>query len=236
MNASQPLKDKLAVVTGGSRGIGRYIAEALLAGGAEVVITARGQGPLEETARALGGRCHAHACDHGSPEAIETMAAAVRERHGDPDILVNNAAVMHAGPVTDFPLAHWNAMIATNLTGVFLVTRAFLPAMIEADRGDIFMISSMSGKKGDPGSAAYNASKFGLQGFSQALMYEARRHNIRVMVLNPSRIDTGDDPGPHYGPGLYLHAADVAATILHLAALPGRTMIRDMDIFGTNPP
>lgn len=97
------------------------------------------------------------------------------------------------------------------------------------------MISSMSGKKGDPGSSAYNASKFGLQGFSQSLAYEVRRNNIRVMVLNPSSVNTGADDGPSYGPGLYLHGADIAETVVFLSRMPGRTLIRDMDIWGTNP-
>jgi len=97
------------------------------------------------------------------------------------------------------------------------------------------MNSSMSGKKGDPGAAAYAASKFGLQGFAQALNYEVREYNIRVMVLNPSSVNTGKDDGPAYGKGQYLHAADIASTVAHLAQLPGRTLIRDMDIWGTNP-
>jgi 3-oxoacyl-[acyl-carrier protein] reductase len=110
-----------------------------------------------------------------------------------------------------------------------------LPGMIERNRGDIFMISSTSGKKGDPGMAAYAATKFGLQGFSQALQYEVRNHNVRVMVLNPSSINTGPDTEPTEGPGLRLHAADLAATIVHLCGLPRRTLVRDMDVWGTNP-
>ena len=107
--------------------------------------------------------------------------------------------------------------------------------MLRKERADIFVISSMSGKKGDPGAAAYAASKFGLQGFAQALMYEVRKHNVRVMVLNPSSVDTREAAGEDHGPGLFLHARDIADTIVHLARLPGRTLIRDMDIYGTNP-
>ncbi|MFH0792544.1 MAG: SDR family NAD(P)-dependent oxidoreductase, partial [bacterium] len=166
---------------------------------------------------------------------IKKMAKGVLDKFCAPDILVNNAGLIRHAPVVELSLDHWNEVITTNLTGVFLVTRAFLPAMIEKNRGDIFMISSMSGKKGDPGGSVYAASKFGLQGFSQALAHEVRRHNIRVMVLNPSSVDTGPDTGPKHGPGLYLHAADIADTLVHLACLPGRTLIRDMDIWGTNP-
>jgi len=229
------LSRKVAVVTGGSRGIGRHIAAALHQAGASVAITGRRQKTLTRAAQELGERCRPYVCDQRDPEAIRSMAEAVVAEMGAPDILVNNAGRMRGGQVVGMSLEHWNDVIETNLTGVFLTTRAFLPAMLRNERGDIFMISSMSGKKGDPGGSAYAASKFGLQGFSQALMYEVRGENLRVMVLNPSSVDAGPENGPKFGSGLYLHAADIADTIVHLACLPGRTLIRDMDIFGTNP-
>jgi 3-oxoacyl-[acyl-carrier protein] reductase len=225
----------IAVVTGGSRGIGRHIAAALTKAGATVAITGRNEDTLKTAAGAIGSHCHPYVCDQHDPEAISAMAGAVTKDLGPPDILVNNAGAMLGGSVVDMPLDQWNLVLQTNLTGVFLTTKAFLPGMIEKNRGDIFMISSMSGKKGDAGAAAYAASKFGLQGFSQALTYEVRGHNIRVMVLNPSSVDTGVADGPAHGKGLHLHAADIAATLVHLAMLPGRTLIRDMDIWGTNP-
>jgi len=230
------LNEVTAVVTGGSRGIGRHIAAALHEAGATVAITGRAESTLKEAADAIGARCHPFVCDQRDPAAIEAMAAAVQERLGSVHLLVNNAGGGRSGKVVDLPLDAWREVIDLNLTGVFLTTKAFLPGMIARERGDIIMISSMSGKKGDPGTSVYNAAKFGLQGFSQALNYEVRRHNIRVMVLNPSRVDTSEEPGADHGPGLYLHAADIAATVVHLAALPGRTLIRDMDIWGTNPP
>jgi 3-oxoacyl-[acyl-carrier protein] reductase len=229
------LSGKLAVVTGGSRGIGHHIARVLHEADATVAITGRHQKTLDKAAREIGEKCRPFVCDQRKPEAIETMSRSVLKKLGTPDILVNNAGVMRGSSVVEMPLDLWNEVMETNLTGTFLVTKAFLPAMLRKGRGDIFMISSMSGKKGDPGSAAYAASKFGLQGFSQALNYEVRRSNIRVMVLNPSGVDTGPDTGPEFGPGLHLHAADIAETILHLVCLPGRTLIRDMDIWGTNP-
>lgn len=230
------LAEKVAVVTGGSRGIGFHIAKALHRAGAAVAITGRSTETLHTAARDIGERCRPYVGDQRDPAAIEDMAAKVVSEMGAPDILVNNAGVYRQAPVLELRPETWNEVIETNLTGVFLTTRAFLPAMLAKPRADIFMISSMSGKKGDPGAAAYAASKFGLQGFSQALMYEVRKHNIRVMVLNPSVVDTREDRGRDAGSGVYLHAADIAATIVHLACLPGRTMIRDMDIYGTNPP
>ena len=235
MKRHDSLNGKIAVVTGGSRGIGRHIAQALHGAGAHVAITGRDGKMVEASASAIGARCQPFVCDQRIPAAIDAMAKAVVQRFGDPDILVNNAGIFAGGFVAEMTLEDWNDVISTNLTGVFLTTKAFLPGMIKKNRGDIFMISSMSGKRGDAGTSAYSASKFGLQGFSQALFYEVRNSNIRVMVLNPSSVDTGKDSGPPHGAGLYLHAADIASTIVHLAAMPGRTLFRDMDIWGTNP-
>ncbi len=234
MNQSK-LEGKLTVVTGGSRGIGFHIARALHEAGAKVAITGRNKETLKQASQAIGERCKPFVCNQRNPSDITAMAEVILEGMGAPDILVNNAGLHRGTPVEQMDLDLWNEVIETNLTGVFLTTKAFLPFMKKKERADIFMISSMSGKKGDPNAGAYAASKFGLQGFSQALMYEVRRDDIRVMVLNPSRVDTGKDSGQTHGPGLHLHAADIASTVVHLACLPGRTMIRDMDIFATNP-
>jgi len=229
------LSEKFAIVTGGSRGLGLHIAEALYAAGAKVAITGRNKKTIAQAAKDIGDEVYPYVCDHGDAESIQKFSKKVVKEHGAPDILVNNAGLMLFGPVLSFSLEDWDKMMNTNLRGVFLTTRAFLPGMIEKNRGDIYMISSMSGKKGNAGTAGYNASKFGLQGFSQALLYEVRKHNIRVTVLNPSSIDTGADTGAKEGAGLHLHAADLAATIVHLCCLPGRTLVRDLDIWGTNP-
>ncbi|MCC6143616.1 MAG: SDR family NAD(P)-dependent oxidoreductase, partial [Candidatus Hydrogenedentes bacterium] len=109
----------------------------------------------------------------------------------------------------------------------------FLPGMIDRASGDIFFISSMSGKKGDPLGGAYCASKFGIQGLAQSLLYEVRKHNIRVMVLNPSSVVTGAESEENASQRL--HAVDIAKTVVHMATLPSRTLIRDMDLWGTNP-
>jgi 3-oxoacyl-[acyl-carrier protein] reductase len=229
------LTGKIAIVTGASRGIGRHIAAALHEAGAKVAVTGRNLNTLEAAARAIGERCKPFPCDQRNPDVIASMANRVASELGSLDILVANAGVYRSAPVTEMSLDFWNDIVETNLTGTFLTVQAFLPGMIAKNRGDVFLIGSMSGKKGDAGTSAYNASKFGLQGFAQALTYEVRKHNIRVMILNPSTVNTGADDGPEFGKSLHLHAADIASTIVHLATLPGRTLIRDMDIWGTNP-
>ena len=170
------LSGKVALVTGGSRGLGRHIARALHGAGVAVGITGRDEATLSRAAKEVGERCQSFVCDQRDPAAIQAFASEATSKLGAPDILVNNAGLYRGGTaVQDMPRTYWDEVIGTNLTGVFLTTQAFLPGMIEKNRGDIFMISSMSGKKGDAGAAAYCASKFGLQGFSQSLMYERSR-------------------------------------------------------------
>jgi len=234
---STDLTDQLVVVTGGSRGIGFHAARAFHDAGCRIAITARHEADLDDAAEAIGPNCSPFVCDQRDPEAITGFARSLLDELGPPAILVANAGGgWGSRPVLEMPVDDWNRILETNLTGTFLTCRALLPPMIDRGRGDVFIISSMSGKKGDPGAAAYAASKFGLQGFAQALNQEVRRHNIRVMVLNPSSVNTAvDDTAPAFGPGQRLHAADLAALMVDLARLPGRTLVRDMDIWGTNP-
>lgn len=230
------LSGKVALVTGGSRGIGKHIAEALQLAGGTVLITGRDSARLEEAAADIGDDCRTYVCDQRDAQAIKKLAADVAADFGPLDILVNNAGVVEFGTsVSDTSPDTWNEVIETNLTGVFLTTQAFLSGMITREHGDIFMIGSTRGKVGDAGWAAYCASKFGLQGFSQSLLQEVRGHNIRVFVLNPGTVSKDDDIGATEGIGIPLHAADLAATIVHLSGLPRRTLVHDLEIWGTNP-
>lgn len=237
-NQRYDLTDKLAVVTGASRGIGWHIARTLHEAGCRLAITGRDEQTIKQAAERVGQRCSAYVCDQADPQAVQRFAEAVLASQGVPGILVANAGGGwgRGTHVVDLSLDAWRQTIDTNLTGTFLVCKALLPAMIEKQRGDVFLISSMSGKRGDPGSSPYNASKFGLQGFAQSLTHEVRKHNIRVMVLNPSSVNTErEDSSPADGPGQHLHATDLAQLVTDLARLPGRTLVRDMDIWGTNP-
>jgi 3-oxoacyl-[acyl-carrier protein] reductase len=233
------LAGSIALVTGGGTGIGREIALALGRSGAAVVVSGRRREPLRAVAgelEALGVRALEHPVDVRDPASVQSLVDATEREFGRIDVLVNNAATFVRGEVVALDPKAWDDVLATNLTGAFLVSRAVLPGMIRRKSGSIVFISSTSGKRGDAGGSAYSASKFGMMGLAQSLLYEVRRHDIRVVVVSPSGIDTGREaPDPETVAGVRPHAADVAASVVHCLALPPRVLVREVEIWGTNP-
>lgn len=235
------LNGQVAVVTGAGRGIGRATALVLARAGARLALVARTVSQLESVAeevRKLGGTAHVIPADISREEDAERIHRETERVFGQTDILVNNAAAFAGGPVATLSTTDWDRVLNTNLRGTFLVTRAFLPMMIKRQQGAVVMIASTSGKRGDPGGAAYCASKFGLIGFSQSLASEVRQHNIRVVIVAPSAVDTRavpPDQKPERGKGSRLCAEDVAETVLYTVSLPPRVMVREVELWATNP-
>ncbi len=235
------LSGKRALVTGAGRGIGRLIALRFAEAGADVAVTARTEKEIEAVAREIGDRdrkSFAFAGDISNQDDVSRVANGAIEALGGIDILVNNAAAIARGGVLDVTVEEWDRVMATNLRGVFLMTRSILPAMMEKGEGTIVMVSSTAGKRGDPGWSAYSASKFGLMGLAHSLLYEVRRKGVRVIVVSPSAVDTRPmEPGsaPEGGRGAPLRAEDVAESVLAAATLPPRAMIREVEIWATNP-
>lgn len=223
---TESLTDRSALITGGGTGIGRCIALALARAGARVVIAGRTPDTIRAVAAETGGR--AIRLDVTDPASVE---AAVREA-GRVDILVNNAAAFALADVVDLAVEDWQRVLQTNLTGPFLMCRAVLPQMIERGSGDIVMLGSTSGKRANPSSAAYAASKHGLNGFAHALLQEVRRHGIRVITVSPSAVER-----PESGPMREnrLQAPDVAQAVLAALLLPRRAFVRDIELWATNP-
>ena len=211
------LAGQVAVVTGGGRGIGAAIAARLARMGAATFICGRTQAVLELKAEEVtgnGGSCQAVACDVTSWPEVAALSSRVEKTHGRLDILVNNAGIGgFGGPLHEMPLDAWDAVLNTNLRGVFYCIRAFAPLMIPQNRGDIINISSLAGKNPLPGGAAYAASKWGLNGLSYSVAEVLRKHNIRVSVICPGSSAT--ELSPHIGrdPAKMLQPEDVAHVV-----------------------
>lgn len=217
----QPLADKVAVVTGGNRGIGAAIARKLAELGAAVVIIGRDQNKLQATAEAISksaGNCISVQCDLTNWDSVASMAEQVRQTCGGRvDILVNNAGVgSFSTPLYKLPLEEWESVMSTNLRGVYYCIRAFAPLMIEHGTGDIINISSLAGKNALPNGAVYAASKWGLNGLTYSVAEELRQHNIRVAVICPGSVNTELSPHEGKNPSRMLQPEDVAHAVAML--------------------
>jgi len=184
------LEGKIALVTGASRGIGREIAAALAGAGATVILAARTEDAARKAAEAIDGRTDVLAVDVADTASVEAGTGAVLARHGRVDILVNNAGVTRDGLILRMKPADWDAVMATNLRGAFLMCRSLAPAMIKKRWGRIVNIGSVVGLMGNAGQVNYAASKAGLIGFSKALARELAPRSVTVNTIAPGYIET----------------------------------------------
>ena len=232
---------KVAIVTGGSRGIGRAIAAALLSRGTHVVIAGMDEASLEATAAELqaaaptSSRVVPYRTDVRRADAVQALMDKAAERLGGVDILVNNAGIRGFAPVADMSPDDWEAVVATNLTGVFQCCRAVLPHLRRRGGGWIINISSLSSQSPFAGGAAYCASKAGLNAFSDALMQEVRHEGIRVSTVLPGSVNTRF--GGHDGKAEWkLAPEDVAAAVVDLLAHPARSLPSRVELRPSCPP
>lgn len=239
---SQNLDGKVAVVTGGSRGIGLAVAEALVRDGASVVITGRDQSHLDTAVAQLGARVHALRSDVSDPDQAAAAIAAATTRFAGLDILINNAGIGIFATVADMDVRQWRDTIGTNLDGVFYCCHAAIPRMRERGGGWIINISSLAGKNAFVSGAAYCASKAGLNAFSESLMQEVRYDNIRVSYIMPGSVATGfgghsaqaagiNRPGEEWK----IAAGDVADVVLDLIHTPARTLPSRIEMRPSRP-
>ena len=228
----------MAVITGGSKGIGAAIANDLGDAGAIVVICGRSLSSLEKTVKSLEPKdAHAVRCDVTDLASVNAAADEIIRQFGRVDILVNNAGVGgFSSPLHKLPPEDWNNILNTNLRGVFYCIRAFASKMIEAKSGHIVNISSLAGKNALPNGAAYAASKWGLNGLTYSVAEELRGHGIRVSVVCPGTVNT--DLSPHEGKdkSRMLQPEDVAHAVRMLVTQAPQSFVSEVLVRPTQKP
>jgi NAD(P)-dependent dehydrogenase (short-subunit alcohol dehydrogenase family) len=230
------LTNRIAIVTGGTRGIGRAIATSLVAAGVKVAITARSERDLSDAVSKLGN-AGGYVCDVRDYEQVKSTIAQITADLGGIDILVNNAGIGIFETVESMSVEHFRAVLETNVFGVFYCCHEVIPLMKRRGGGYIINISSLAGANPHARMAAYNASKFGLNGFSEALMQEVRHDNIKVSYIMPGSVNTefgGDSPSDENS--WQLQPADIAQAVMDLLEYPDRGLVSRLEIRPSRPP
>lgn len=237
---TQDLHGKSAVVTGGSKGIGYAIAESLAAAGCNVMISARHEEEVQRAALALSekhpGVVAGIACDVRRHEDVRRMISATVERFGGLHVLVNNAGVGKFAPMGELAPSDWHQVLQTNLDGVFFCCHEAIPHLRKQEDSWIINIASLAGKNPFAGGAAYNASKFGLVGFSEALMMDVRQYGIRVNYIMPGSVATHfNDRAPSEQDAWKIQPEDIGELVLQLVRFPSRSLPSRIEIRPTKP-
>jgi 3-oxoacyl-[acyl-carrier protein] reductase len=234
------LKGKTAVVTGGTKGIGYMIAERLAKAGAAVFVCGRNKTELRDAVSSLSphGNASGEVCDVRSEDQVRMMIDECVRQFGGVDILINNAGIGYFGEtVEELSGEAFRQTIETNLNGVFYCCHYAIPEMKKRGGGYIINISSLAGQNAHPKMAAYNASKFGLNGFSEAMMQEVRQDNIKVTYICPGSVNTsfgGDTPSETNA--WQLQPSDIAQVVVDLLEMPQRALPSKVELRPSKPP
>lgn len=233
----QEIKDKVVLITGGSKGIGYGIAEELMREGAKVAITSRSQKNADSAAESLKkitpGEVLALEADVRDLASQETAVQKVLDAWGKLDVLVANAGLGHFASIEDLTKDQWNETIDTNLTGVFYSIKAALEALKQS-KGYFITISSLAGTNFFAGGSAYNASKFGLTGFTQAVMLDIRKHGIKTTTIMPGSVATDFSSGSDADWKIQIE--DIGQMTVNLLKLPSRTLPSKIEVRPSMPP
>ncbi|MEN8817219.1 MAG: 3-ketoacyl-ACP reductase [Nonlabens sp.] len=238
----QDLKNKKAIITGGSRGLGKATAIAFAKEGIDVAVTGRNEKALQTTVKELqeiGVKATYAVFDIGNYDEVQQHIKTLVTDLGGLDILVNNAGMAAFGTLNEMPVEQWSQIIQTNVMGMYYVTKEVLPYLIEQNHGEIINVSSTAGLSGNASTSAYSASKFAVIGMSESLMKEVRKNNIRVCTLTPSTIatDMAVDLGiaDKESEDSVLQPEDFAQLIVAGLKLPKRAMLKSAALWSTNP-
>ena len=233
------LTGKTALVTGGSKGIGYFVAEAMVKEGMNVVVTSRHEDEVQEAAdklaqagsgKVLGVRCDARKMDEQQQAVEQTV-----KEFGSLDVLIANAGVGNFAPVDEMTPQEWQDVIDINLTGVFYSVKAAVDALKKSE-GYIITIASLAGTNFFAGGAAYNASKFGLVGFSQAIMLDLRKYGVKVSTIMPGSVATHfNDHTPNEEDAWKIQPEDIADMVMYLLHAPARTLPSKIEVRPSRP-
>ncbi len=231
---------KVTLITGGSKGIGYGIAEALLHLNMRVAITSRSEESAVNAAKRLTeigkGKILGLVADVRNYRSMEDAADVVMQKWGQIDVLVANAGIGHFGSVEDLSIEEWQQTIDTNLSGVFYSIKAALPAL-KNSKGYVITISSLAGTNFFEGGAAYNASKFGVTGMTQAIMLDVRRHGIKVSTIMPGSVATHfNDHEPSEKDSWKIQSEDIGDLVIDLLRMNPRTLPSKIEVRPSMPP
>lgn len=233
------LKDKVAIITGGTKGIGFGIAEAFLAQGMKVAITSRSQKAATEAAKKLSddqNKILGIASDVRSFESEQNVVQQVLDKWGRVDAMIANAGLGHFAPIQEMTHKQWNDVIDINLTGVFNSTKAVLGALADS-KGYLITIASLAGTNFFASGAAYNASKFGLVGFTQAVMLDVRQQGIKVTTIMPGSVATHfNNNEPSQKDAWKIQPEDIGKLCVDLLKMPQRSLPSKVEIRPSMPP
>lgn len=227
------LKDQIVVITGASSGIGLECAKLFARQGCQTVMLARSPDRLSEAARvvsALGSEVWATPVDVSHEGTVQDTFARIQAKYGRVDILVNNAGTGFGTDLSNCSLADFRRIFETNVTGVFLCTRAVLPGMKQRRSGHIINISSVVGKVANPTAPLYCASKHALNGYTSGLMQQVAGDRIRVSSVSPAGVDTAYWGGREVDRSKFLQPEEVAQAVLFVASQPDGVLIKDIDL------
>lgn len=232
------LEDQNAVVTGGTRGIGLAIVKSLAEAGAGVAICGRNQGDVDRTVREIssqtGSKIVGKSADVSNSGQVSDFFKFIDDSLGPFDILVNNAGVGIFRSAADLTVEEWRHVVDTNLSGVFYCCHEALSRLRKRGGGYVINISSLAGKNAFAGGSAYNASKFGLNGFSEAMMLDHRYDDIRVSYIMPGSVDT-EFGSSATGAEWKIAPEDISAVVLMLLRMPPRTLVSRIEIRPAKP-
>ena len=239
----EQLKGKTALITGAGKGLGKAVAFALAAEGVNLALVSRTESDLAELKTAIqkeypNVNIEFETADVADFNSVTTAITNLKAKIGAIDILINNAGIGKFAKFMDYEVNEWENIIKVNLLGAYYVIRAVLPEMLERQTGDIINVASSAGQRGSALTSAYSASKFGLNGLSEALMQEVSKSNIRVFTMNPSTIATDLSVNLNLtdgNPESVLQPEDFAEVLVSQLKLNRRAFVKDVSLWSTNP-